>query len=170
MADLFRVVRALIWSTTFIMLDGSGKDFERVWLLLVHTVLRLQQIVRCTDRTISGRSRRAPSSWAVWRARRARCSTCLPRATIRGASACVRSSAVLRTGELSPRRARRSIAICHSSTCRSWRGGTARGRQRSAGRHHGETAGLASQSRGRVALVDGRVLCRSHAPRRSTLH
>jgi hypothetical protein len=47
-ADLFRVVRALIWSTTFVMRDGSGKDFERVWVLLVHTVLRLQQIVRCT--------------------------------------------------------------------------------------------------------------------------
>jgi hypothetical protein len=47
-ADLFRVVRALIWSTTFVMRDGSGKDFERVWLLLVHAVLRLQQIVRCT--------------------------------------------------------------------------------------------------------------------------
>jgi hypothetical protein len=48
-ADLFRVVRALIWSTTFVMRDGSGKDFERVWVLLVHTVLRLQQIVRCTE-------------------------------------------------------------------------------------------------------------------------
>jgi hypothetical protein len=47
-ADLFRVVRSLIWSTTFIMRDGSGKDFERVWVLLVHIVLRLQQIVRCT--------------------------------------------------------------------------------------------------------------------------
>jgi hypothetical protein len=31
------------------MRDGSGKDFERVWVLLVHTVLRLQQIVRCTE-------------------------------------------------------------------------------------------------------------------------
>jgi hypothetical protein len=42
-------IRALITSTTFCKLDGSGKDFERVWVLLVHTVLRLQHIVRDPD-------------------------------------------------------------------------------------------------------------------------
>jgi hypothetical protein len=46
---LFDEIKALILSTTFCKLDGSGKDFERVWVLLVHTVLRLQHIVRCTD-------------------------------------------------------------------------------------------------------------------------
>jgi hypothetical protein len=46
---LFDEIKAVIWSTTFCKLDGSGKDFERVWVLLVHTVLRLQHIVRCSD-------------------------------------------------------------------------------------------------------------------------
>jgi hypothetical protein len=47
---LFDEINVLILSTTFCKLDGSGKDFERVWVLLVHTVLRLQHIVRCTDK------------------------------------------------------------------------------------------------------------------------
>ena len=46
---LFDEIKAVIWSTTFCKLDGSGKDFERVWVLLVHTMLRLQHIVRCSD-------------------------------------------------------------------------------------------------------------------------
>jgi len=44
--DLCDEITALILSTTFCKLDGTGKDFERVWVLLVHTVLRLQHIVR----------------------------------------------------------------------------------------------------------------------------
>jgi hypothetical protein len=45
-AKLISEVKALILSTTFCKLDGSGKGFERVWVLLVVTVLRLQRIVR----------------------------------------------------------------------------------------------------------------------------
>lgn len=47
--ELFDEIQALIVSTTFCKLDGTGKDFERVWVLLVHIVLRLQHIVRCTN-------------------------------------------------------------------------------------------------------------------------
>jgi hypothetical protein len=71
---LFSEIKALIVSTTFCKLDGSGKDFERVWVLLVHTVLRLQFIVRRAT-AASGRDlRTALPIWADWSARRARCS------------------------------------------------------------------------------------------------
>jgi hypothetical protein len=43
---LLRVFAALVKATVFCKLDGSGKDFERAWVLLTYTMLQLQFLVR----------------------------------------------------------------------------------------------------------------------------
>jgi hypothetical protein len=50
MPALSRIVKALVVSTTFCSLDGSGKDFERVWVGLTLTHLLLQHALRTTVR------------------------------------------------------------------------------------------------------------------------
>jgi hypothetical protein len=46
-ADHLRhIFAALVKATVFCKLDGSGKDFERAWVLLTFTVLQLQFLVR----------------------------------------------------------------------------------------------------------------------------
>jgi hypothetical protein len=43
---LLRVFAALVKATVFCKLDGTGKDFERAWVLLTYTILQLQFLVR----------------------------------------------------------------------------------------------------------------------------
>jgi hypothetical protein len=45
-SDLRFAVRALVSALTFCKLDGTGKDFERAWVLLTYTILQLQFLVR----------------------------------------------------------------------------------------------------------------------------
>jgi hypothetical protein len=44
--NLHAAVRALVSALIFCKLDGTGKDFERAWVLLTFTVLQLQFLVR----------------------------------------------------------------------------------------------------------------------------
>jgi hypothetical protein len=44
--NLHAAVRALVSALTFCELDGSGKDFERAWVLLTYSMLHLQFLVR----------------------------------------------------------------------------------------------------------------------------
>jgi hypothetical protein len=51
-ADHLRhVFAALVKATVFCKLDGSGKDFERAWVLLTYTILQLQFLVRVSAAT-----------------------------------------------------------------------------------------------------------------------
>jgi hypothetical protein len=53
-ADHLRhVFAALVKATVFCKLDGSGKDFERAWVLLTYTILQLQFLVRVSAATRS---------------------------------------------------------------------------------------------------------------------
>jgi hypothetical protein len=45
-SDLRFAVRALVSALTFCKLDGTGKDFERAWVLLTYSMLQLQFLVR----------------------------------------------------------------------------------------------------------------------------
>jgi hypothetical protein len=45
---LQQIINALVTSTTFCILDGSGKDFERVWIGMTLTHLLLQHVLRTT--------------------------------------------------------------------------------------------------------------------------
>jgi hypothetical protein len=49
--DLRFAVRALVSALIFDSVDGSGKDFERAWVLLTFTVLQLQFLVRADWQT-----------------------------------------------------------------------------------------------------------------------
>jgi hypothetical protein len=46
--ELHSIVRCLVSTMVFDVLDGSGKDFERAWALLTMCVLQLQFLVRCS--------------------------------------------------------------------------------------------------------------------------
>jgi hypothetical protein len=56
--DLSLIVESLVAATTFCSLDGSGKDFERVWVGLMMLHLLLQHAVRATVRVAATESRR----------------------------------------------------------------------------------------------------------------
>jgi hypothetical protein len=51
--DLRFAVRALVSALIFDSVDGTGKDFERAWMLLTYTILQLQFLVRVSAATRS---------------------------------------------------------------------------------------------------------------------
>jgi hypothetical protein len=65
-STLRSIVRRLLSTMVFDVLDGSGKDFERAWALLTMCVLQLQFLVRSSANNalvLAGATRHSQRAW-----------------------------------------------------------------------------------------------------------